>query len=131
MRVMLTVVAFAASVSAVSAQTSQRFTFQQVEGGLMRLDTETGHVSLCTRGGADYICRSVADDRMALQAEIDRLKQENDTLKKIAGATPAPGAGSRLQLPSEEELDKAMGLFEKMMRRMMKTMREEPMPDRL
>jgi hypothetical protein len=131
MRNILIAASVMASLTGAMAQTSQRFTFQQVEGGLMRLDGETGHVSFCTRGGAEFICRSVADDHVALQAEIDRLKQENDALRKMAGATPAPGGGSRLQLPSEEELDKAMGLFEKMMRRMMKTMRDEPQPDKL
>jgi hypothetical protein len=131
MRAILISLGLLASVAGASAQQSQRFTFQPVDGGLMRLDADTGHVSYCTRGGGDFICRSVADDRMALQNEIDRLKQENETLRKMAGSTPAPGTGSRLQLPSEEELDKAMGLFERMMRRMMRTMREEPEPNRL
>jgi hypothetical protein len=101
-----------------------RFTFQTVEGGLMRLDSDTGHVSFCTRSGDGYACRSAPDDRAALQDEIDRLKRENETLR-LAGPKP-PAPGGRLQLPSEEEIDKAMGLFEKMMRRMLRTFRDEP-----
>jgi predicted transglutaminase-like cysteine proteinase len=102
---------------------STRYTFQTVEGGVMRLDAETGHVSFCTRTGEGYACRSAPDDRAALQEEIDRLKRENERLK--LGAAPQPAPGGRLQLPSEEEIDKAMGLFERMMRRMMRTFREE------
>ncbi len=116
----------------VMAQTSGRFTFQPIEGGVMRLDTETGHVSHCTKAGDSLACRSVADDRAALQEEIDRLKRENDALR-LSGAQPGnPGAAGKLQLPSEEEFDKAMGLFEKMMRRTMKTFREDGQgPERL
>jgi hypothetical protein len=113
-----------------SAQTSGRFSFQTVDGGLMRLDTETGHISICNRNAGDFVCRSVADDRLALDDEITRLKRENAILRQ---GTAAPQTNQpKLQLPSAEELDKAMGLFERMMRRLMQTMKDEPpAPNRL
>jgi hypothetical protein len=115
-----------------SAQNPQRFSFQPVDGGLMRLDGDTGQVSFCTRSGADFACRSVADDRAALQEEIDRLRRENELLKAGGGKPPSGQQGGGLKLPSEQELDKAMGLFEQMIRRMMRTFREEAQPsDRL
>jgi hypothetical protein len=119
--------ALAAGLAAAAAQTSGRFTFQPMDGGLMRLDTETGHVSHCTRLGDSFACRSVADDRAAMQEEIDRLKRENETLR-LAGSKPPPAGSGRLQLPSDEDIDKAMGLFEKMMRRMMRTFKDEAAP---
>ena len=120
------------SPTPVSAQTSGRFSFQPIEGGVMRLDSETGHVSHCTRTGDALACRSVADDRAALQEEIDRLRRENEQLRLSGGKPVNPGATGKLQLPSEDEIDKAMTMFEKMMRRMMKTFREEgPGPERL
>ncbi|MGL5113904.1 MAG: hypothetical protein ACRC7C_01150 [Beijerinckiaceae bacterium] len=111
------------ATSTAGAQTTPRFTFQTVDGGVMRLDTETGQVSFCTRAGADIACRSVADDRAALNDEIDRLKRENERLKTGA-AKPA----EKFALPSDAEIDKAMGLFERLMRRMMRTMKEETAP---
>jgi hypothetical protein len=128
----LVLLALVVSATPAMAQTSGRFTFQPVDGGLMRLDTETGHVSHCTKAGDSFACRSVADDRAAMQDEIDRLKRENEELR-LSGAKPAnPGVTGKLQLPSEEEIDKAMGLFEKMMRRMMKTFNEDGKgPERL
>ncbi len=114
------------------AQTGGRFTFQPVEGGLMRLDTETGQVSHCTKAGDSFACRSVADDRAALMDEIERLKRENEQLRHTAGKAQGPTA--KLQLPSEEEIDKAMGLVETLMRRMLRTFRDEapqPEPKRL
>ncbi len=120
------------SLVPVSAQTSGRFTFQPIEGGVMRLDSETGHVSHCTRTGDALACRSVADDRAALQEEIDRLRRENDELRLSAGKPANPGVTGRLQLPSEGDIDKAMTMVEKLMRRMMKTLREDgPGPERL
>jgi hypothetical protein len=113
-----------ACASPALAQTPGRYAFQPVEGGMMRLDTETGHVSHCTKAGDSFACRSVADDRAAMQEEIDRLRRENEQLR-LGGKPPAPG---RLQLPSEEDIDKAMGLFEKMMRRMMRTFQDEKQP---
>jgi hypothetical protein len=96
-----------------------------MEGGLLRLDTGTGQVSQCTRSGDSFACRSVADDRAALQDEIDRLKRENEELRKAGGRQ---GPGGRMALPSEEEIDKAMGLVERMMRRMLRTFRDDSQP---
>ncbi len=112
---------------AALAQSAGRFTFQPVEGGMMRLDTQTGHVSLCTGAGAQLVCRSVADDRAALDEEINRLKRENDSLRQTVAKG---GTSPRLSLPSDEDIDKAMGLFEKMMRRMMRTFKDEA-PDKI
>jgi hypothetical protein len=102
----------------------QRFSFQPVEDGIMRLDRETGQVSHCRRAGADYICRSVADDRAALEDEIVRLRRENEQLR--LGQTPAPrpphGRGG---VPSDEEFDRTLSLMERFMRRMLGIVREE------
>jgi hypothetical protein len=100
MRMIAAIAAMSALTFAASAQGPQRFTFQPFEGGVMRLDTETGHVSHCTRVGENLTCRSVADDRAALQEEIDRLRRENEQLR-TAGAGK-PQAGGALKLPSEE-----------------------------
>ncbi len=132
MRIAIAAACLAGFTGASLAQSPQRFTFQQVEDGVMRLDTESGHVSYCTRTGGDFACRSIADDRAALQEEIDRLRRENEQLKAGGARPPSGQQGGVLKLPSEQELDKAMGLFEQMIRRMMRTFREEAQPsDRL
>jgi hypothetical protein len=58
-----------------------RFTFKEVPDGILRLDGRTGHVSLCSRV-TEWACRTLADDRVALENEIGRLFDENATLRK-------------------------------------------------
>ena len=105
-----------------------RYVMTSAGEGFVRLDTRTGALSHCRLVEAALQCRAGADERAALQAEIDRLAGENADLRaKLAAASPAsPGARLREALPSQEEMDRAMGWMESFMRRMMRLMREEP-----
>ena len=58
-----------------------RFTFKDVPEGVLRLDGRTGHVSLCSKL-TEWACRTLADDRAALEKEIGRLLDENAALRK-------------------------------------------------
>jgi hypothetical protein len=70
-----------------------RFSFKEVPDGLLKLDSRTGQVSLCSRIGATWACRMLADDRAALESEIGRLFDENAALKKQLEARRAPAPG--------------------------------------
>src|SRR3982751_3170180 len=48
--------------------------------GFLKLDSRSGAVSACKRGPEGDQCRLVPDEQAALQAEIDRLAQENGAL---------------------------------------------------
>ena len=98
-------------------------------GGFMRLDTETGTMSICQRKDGQWACAAVPDDRRALQGEIARLEGENRELKgsvrRLEEELALPDAegrrsrqaGPRFKLPSEEEVDRAMDTVERMMRK--------------
>jgi hypothetical protein len=58
-----------------------RFSFKEVPDGILRLDGRTGQVSLCSRV-TEWACRTLADDRAALENEIGRLFDENAALRK-------------------------------------------------
>lgn len=105
-----------------------RFSMSPTADGFVRLDTRTGFVSLCTASKEGLQCRTGADERAALDAEIERLTKENSDLRaKLAAATDqAPSARLRNALPSDEEVNRAIGWMETFMRRMMRLMREEP-----
>jgi hypothetical protein len=109
-----------------------RYSFNQTADGVLRLDTRTGQVSICTKRAAGWACETVPDERAALETEIGRLQNENVTLKKemIAKGFPLPSgvktpdvAATRkdelvLKIPSDAELDRVMTFFEKMWRRL-------------
>ena len=97
-----------------------RFSLTKVADGYLRLDTQTGDVSLCTQRAVGWACQAVPDDRAVLEQEITRLRGENGALKKEiltnglplpAGATADTSDSDRsvtLRLPSNQEIDSAL-----------------------
>jgi len=79
-----------------------RYTFSKVAEGFLRLDLQTGQVSVCGQRAVGWACQAVPEDRALLENEIARLRNENAALKKDilarglplpAGAMPEPPAG--------------------------------------
>lgn len=101
---------------------SGRYALKAIEGGFLRLDTKTGAVSTCRKEDSNIVCRAAADDRAVLQSEIDRLQTANDELRaklaKLNKADPAKkNAKPKSELPDDEEIDRIMGFFEKLVKR--------------
>lgn len=104
------------------AAESGRYAMAPAEGGFLRLDKQTGTVSFCTVEGGLSVCRAVADEKTALEAEVARLSRENAELRaRLSGGGPAP----QKSLPSEEEFERTLSFTERFLRRMMKLFREE------
>jgi hypothetical protein len=100
-----------------------RFQIERKGETFIRLDRKTGAISTCTLEGAALDCRASADERAALQAEIDRLATENEALKSATTAGTAEtgitkdGKQLTLKLPSEAEIKEVASFFEDMLRR--------------
>ncbi len=124
------VLAVLAAVPA-SAQTRDapgRFTMQPIEGGFLRLDTQTGAVSTCRAGTGNLVLCQPAQEEQGLNKEIDRLRAENIELKaevkrlqEITGVQPGPPVTGppteKFQLPSEEDVDQALDYVERMFKK--------------
>jgi hypothetical protein len=115
-----------------------RFTMQPIDGGFLRLDTESGAMSLCTKRGASVVCEPV-DDQRASQGEIERLTQENKALKEdlkrleelvTADGSNRPARGPKFNLPTEDDVDKAMSYVERMLKKFREKMRDLEQPGR-
>lgn len=91
------------------------------DGGFVRLDGTTGAMSLCKIVKGDLDCRLGADERAAMQAEIDRLAGINDRLTaRLAalGEDPSdPGIGTL----ARRELERLDRLFTDFVRRLVIT----------
>ncbi len=110
------------------APQGERFTLTPAEGGYVRLNRETGAISYCSVTNGVTVCRLGAEERAALEAEIDRLRRENAALKARAEAAPVPPAARPNAAPGEEEFERALSFTERFLRRIMRLFREEAPP---
>jgi hypothetical protein len=102
-----------------AAAEAGRYVLKDVEGGFIRLDTGTGAVSHCSVRNDNWRCEPVADAQAALQDEINRLAKENAALEQqLAELTDGePRSAPSIELPSDEDLDRVFGMFERFMQR--------------
>lgn len=112
----------------IVAPEGDRFALTPAEGGYVRLNKETGAVSYCSVKDGVAVCRLGAEERAALEAEIDRLRKENAALKARAEAAPGAPAARPNTTPSEEEFERALSFTERFLRRIMRLFREEASP---
>lgn len=111
--------ALAAATLALPAHATEvtgRYVLKDVEGGFIRLDTQTGAVSHCRARDSQWACAVVADDREALQSEIGELERENADLKRRVAELESARRPA-LELPTDADIDRLMGFFERMMKR--------------
>jgi len=124
----------------------ERFKMSPVKDGFVRLDTQTGAMSLCTRSGDGWSCLPMKEDQRSISDEIARLHKENDELKDEIrrmeetfgleargsqsgkddkdgkdGKESQPGDQSEgppeIRLPDEEQVDQAIDYLERMIRK--------------
>lgn len=99
-----------------------RYRFSRVGNAVLRLDSESGQVSLCSERSLGWGCQVLPEDRVALETEISRLQSEIDKLKtEIAAMKPRPAEpsasmpppkNSEFKLPSSEDLERARAFVE-------------------
>lgn len=104
----------------IIAPEKDRFTLQPADGGFLRMNKDTGTVSFCSVKEGVSVCRLGADERAALEAEIERLRTENARLKSASAAPRKPST-----LPDEQEFEKALSFTERFLRRIMRLFKEE------
>ena len=107
-----------------------RFSMSPVEGGFLRLDKETGAVAMCSRKGGEWACDPVIDrshasgdlakieaENQALRDRIKRLEDGSATGPDLKRDTPADPPSGKMQLPTEEEVDKALDYVERIFKK--------------
>jgi hypothetical protein len=106
-----------------------RYTFNNAADGLVRLDTKTGEVALCSQRTVGWACQAAPEDRAAFESEIARLRSENAALKQSllshglplpSGMMPEPSGGHgndvTIHLPDDAEIDRAMTYLDRVWR---------------
>ncbi|MBB3976167.1 exonuclease VII small subunit [Rhizobium azooxidifex] len=98
------------------AEGEGRYQMERTAEGFVRLDTVTGEVSLCKEASGQMACRMAADERAAFEVELDSLTRRVEALEK---AEKSALSDDKPRLPTDEEIDRTMGIMERMMRRLM------------
>jgi hypothetical protein len=112
---------FAALFTALTATSAiadnGRYVMVKVEKGYVRMDTQSGAMSMCQTQDDQIICKMAADERAAFNEDIAALEDRIAALEeKFAGGAPL---ASKDGLPSDEEFERGLGYMEKFMRRFM------------
>jgi hypothetical protein len=120
---------FAALVVAgpASAADTENFRLERSTDGYVRMDTRTGEMSICEEKWGELVCRMAADERTAVQDEIERLQDEVKALEtRLAAVAALEDRVAKLEnsltariektLPTEEEFNKTMSYMERFFR---------------
>ena len=107
-----------------------RYRLEKSPDGYVRMDTRTGQMSICEEKWGELVCRMAADERTAVQDEIERLQTEVKALNdRLAGVKALEDRVSRLEnsvaakiensLPTEEDFNRTMSYMERFFRSFM------------
>ncbi|MDQ3558467.1 MAG: hypothetical protein M3453_04635 [Pseudomonadota bacterium] len=100
-----------------------RYAFVPVPEGALRLNTQTGEVSLCSGEGVALACKLVPDTEAAPPAGAGEASGRIAALEaRVAALEARPVVGDIL--PDEEALDRVAVLADKVMRRFFGLVRE-------
>lgn len=134
----VTLMAAPLAASAEKADDGARFTMSPVEGGFVRLDKQSGAMSMCKKSDEGWACEPMNDSQADMRKELDKLKAANSDLKneirrmeEVFGLNgkapdadsggPGPQAGGPpakpFKLPSEKDVDQAIDYLEGMIRK--------------
>ncbi|MFP3542928.1 hypothetical protein SB748_05550 [Rhizobium sp. SIMBA_035] len=99
-----------AALSAAEPDAS-RFQLERSGDHFIRLDKQTGAMSLCEEKEGSLVCRMAADERAAYEDELDRLSERVGALENKSIVNKA--------LPSDAEIDRSISIMERMMKSFM------------
>lgn len=113
-----------------SAAEPDRYRLEKTPDGYVRMDTRTGQMSICQEKWGELVCKIAADERTAVQDEIERLQAEVKALNDRLGSVKALEdrvtklensltAKIEQSLPTEEDFNKTMGYMERFFRSFM------------
>ena len=101
---------FPATLLAAEPDTA-RFQLERSGDHFVRLDKQTGAMSLCEEKDGSLVCRMAADERAAYEDELDRLSDRVGALENKSIVNKA--------LPSDAEINRSISIMEKMMKSFM------------
>lgn len=93
-----------------------RFRLERSGDAFVRLDTRTGAMTLCREQDGALVCRMAADERAAYEEDLGRLEKRVAALEEAVAAGQPLAGRQREELPSDEEVERSIGIMERFMR---------------
>lgn len=107
-------------LAAAHAGGTERYRLEKSADGYVRMDTETGAMSICRETDGQLVCRAAADERAAFEDRIDSLQAEvKDLDARVARLEGSLAAKLESSLPREEDFNRTMGYMERFLRSFM------------
>lgn len=107
------------ATGAADAQETNRYSLQKTADGYVRLDTNTGEMSICKEQADQLVCRVAADDRVAIEDDMSQLSARIKAVEDKLASYEKSGLSGKNTIPTDEEFEKTMGYMEKFFRRFM------------
>lgn len=100
-----------------NAEEIERYRLERTAEGYVRLDTQTGRMSMCQERDGQLVCRVAADELAAYDRDVEALQARIEALEDRVAALE----GSRTQsaVPSEKEFEETLSYMERFLRRFM------------
>jgi hypothetical protein len=107
-------------LAGVSAAEPERYRLERTPDGYVRMDTRTGRMSVCEQRQGELVCRAAADERIAMEDEIERLQGDIEVLEdRVTNLENSLGSRSEQSLTTEEDFERSLGYMERFFRSFM------------
>ena len=114
---LISLLLFLPLLGSASAAEPDRYRLEKTPNGYVRMDTTTREMSICQEKWGELVCKIAADERTAVQDEIERLQSDikalEDRVVKLENSLTAKIENS---LPTEEDFNKTMSYMERFFR---------------
>jgi hypothetical protein len=108
-----------------AAEEAGRYALEKSPTGYVRMDTQTGEMSICEERGGQLVCKLAADERAAFQDELDRLQAKLTGLEqRLAAVENNPVLKPQNLLPTEEQFQRSLGYMERFFRKFLDIVRD-------
>ena len=106
------------------AEDMVRYALEKTGDGYVRMDKQSGEMSICKETDGQLVCRLAADERNAYETAAACLANVSTLWnKRLRRWRTAPPNRCNV-LPSEEEFDKTLSMMERFFRRFMGVVKE-------
>ncbi len=90
-----------------------RYTLEKTADGYVRMDKQTGEMSLCNEQSGQLVCKLAADERSAFEGEVERLQSSVEALENRVTALEK---SKQSYLPTDEDVDKSVDTMQRFLR---------------